>query len=328
MASKRCVCNTGVFTRSSASPYDKLSCCSVLQQNSAYETLHHAPCKSVIVTIVCVAVRSSHACRQSEVNKKRELNMQADVKRAEIACVHKILHRSKIANFIQTSASPPLCWLPGKHNTATQALLQQEQAKLDVYKVRAEPGAQVGETVLLNSGMCVADMQKFARDVRCCTVLAQEALHLPPSHACTAKHVLPVILSHLDRHHAFYGAAHVFVAVCRQCECQNFGYSLSSLHASSIMVLTVLQQEEADKVEAKRQQVVAAVASMAAALEAADARRREAALNPPRPVAAPSAAAVGETDAANAGADAAAPMQADDIETADQEDAEPGLCHV
>lgn len=61
--------------------------------------------------------------------------MKADVKRAEIACVQKILHRSKIANFIQTTASPALCWLPGKHNAATQALLQQEQAKLDVYKV-------------------------------------------------------------------------------------------------------------------------------------------------------------------------------------------------
>ena len=76
-----------------------------------------------------------HTCRQSEVNKKRELNMQAEVKRAEIAYVQKVLHRSKVANFIQTTASPPLCWLPGKPNAATQALLQQEQAKLDVFKV-------------------------------------------------------------------------------------------------------------------------------------------------------------------------------------------------
>lgn len=60
--------------------------------------------------------------------------MQADVKRAEIAYVQKVLHRSKIALYIQTAAGPPLCWLPGKPNAATQALLQQEQAKLNVFK--------------------------------------------------------------------------------------------------------------------------------------------------------------------------------------------------
>lgn len=61
--------------------------------------------------------------------------MQADVKRAEIAFVHKLLHRSKLANFIQTTAGPPLYWLPGKPSPLTQALLDKEQAKLDAYKV-------------------------------------------------------------------------------------------------------------------------------------------------------------------------------------------------
>ena len=113
--------------------------------------------------------------------------------------------------------------------------------------------------------------------------------------------------------HACHGTAHSLAVACGTCQ-----------------LASVLQQEEADKVEAKRQQVVAAVASMAAALEAADAKRREAALNPPRPVAAPSAAAAAAgADTANAEPDAAAPMQADDTEDADQnEDAEPGLCQV
>ncbi len=68
-------------------------------------------------------------------NLKRELNMQAEVKRAEIGLVQRVLHRSKIAKFIQTNAGPPLCWLPGKHNAATQSLLEKEQEKLEAFKV-------------------------------------------------------------------------------------------------------------------------------------------------------------------------------------------------
>lgn len=61
--------------------------------------------------------------------------MQADVKRAEIAYVQKLVHRSRLALFIHTVAGPPLCWLPGKPSPATQALLEQEQIKLEAYKV-------------------------------------------------------------------------------------------------------------------------------------------------------------------------------------------------
>lgn len=74
-------------------------------------------------------------CRHTEVNLKKELNMQADVKRAEIGLVQRILRRTLLTNFIQTSAGPPLFWLPGKHNTATQSLLKKEQEKLEAYKV-------------------------------------------------------------------------------------------------------------------------------------------------------------------------------------------------
>lgn len=61
--------------------------------------------------------------------------MQADVKRAEIVLVQKVLRRTLLTNFIQTTAGPPLFWLPGKHNAATQSLLQKEQQKLEAYKV-------------------------------------------------------------------------------------------------------------------------------------------------------------------------------------------------
>ena len=74
-------------------------------------------------------------CRQAELNLKRELGMQADIKRAEINLVQRVVLRGKIANFIQTSAGPPLCWLPGKPNAATQQLLQKEQEKLEAFKV-------------------------------------------------------------------------------------------------------------------------------------------------------------------------------------------------
>ncbi len=106
----------------------------------------HAPLEDSMLTaymlnsLVPLQARGSHksiaACRQSEINLKKELNMQAEVKRAEIALVQRVLHRSKVANFIQTSAGPPLCWLPGKHNAATQSLLQKEQEKLEDFKVR------------------------------------------------------------------------------------------------------------------------------------------------------------------------------------------------
>lgn len=62
--------------------------------------------------------------------------MQADVKRAEIVLVQKVLRRTLLTNFIQTNAGPPLFWLPGKHNTATQSLLQKEQEKLEACKVQ------------------------------------------------------------------------------------------------------------------------------------------------------------------------------------------------
>ncbi|KAL0028450.1 hypothetical protein WJX77_007255 [Trebouxia sp. C0004] len=79
--------------------------------------------------------REMAAKRQTEMNLRRELNMQAEVKRAEIGLVQRVLHRSKIARFIQTNAGPPLCWLPGKHNAATQSLLEKEQEKLEAFKL-------------------------------------------------------------------------------------------------------------------------------------------------------------------------------------------------
>lgn len=68
-------------------------------------------------------------------NLKKELNMQADVKRAEIVLVQRVLRRKLMTNFIQTKAGPPLCWVPGRHNAATQSLLQKEQDKLGAYEV-------------------------------------------------------------------------------------------------------------------------------------------------------------------------------------------------
>lgn len=77
------------------------------------------------------------------------------------------------------------------------------------------------------------------------------------------------------------------------------------------------QEEEILKVEAKRQQVKTAVAAMATALEAADARRREAALRPYKPPviqSGPNAEAAPGTEGTEA--DAAAPMQTDEAEAA------------
>ena len=61
--------------------------------------------------------------------------MQADIKRAEIMLLQRVLRRKLMTNFIQTKAGPPLCWLPGKQNAVTQGLLQKEQEKLEAFKV-------------------------------------------------------------------------------------------------------------------------------------------------------------------------------------------------
>lgn len=83
-----------------------------------------------------IFIYAEFMCRHTEINLKKELNMQADVKRAEIVLVQRLLRRKLLTNFIQTKAGPPLFWLPGKHNTTTQGLLQKEQEKLEAYKVQ------------------------------------------------------------------------------------------------------------------------------------------------------------------------------------------------
>ena len=83
-----------------------------------------------------------------------------------------------------------------------------------------------------------------------------------------------------------------------------------------------LQQDEAAKVQAKKQQVADSVVSMAAALQAADARRQEAALAPPKPAAAQAATAAPDNAGEdNADGDAAAPMQTDAADDVQEQDA-------
>ncbi|DBA67262.1 TPA: hypothetical protein ACH3X2_001571 [Trebouxia sp. C0005] len=116
--------------------------------------------------------REMAAKRQAEMNLKRELNMQAEVKRAEIGLVQRVLHRSKIAKFIQTNAGPPLCWLPGKHNAATQSLLEKEQEKLEAFKL--EEAAKM-ETKRQSVAENVAAMARAAEAAAARRLAAAEA---------------------------------------------------------------------------------------------------------------------------------------------------------
>ena len=75
--------------------------------------------------------------RQAEIDKINELDLQTSLKELEIAFLTRIQRHSLLQNFIRTQSTPPIHWLPVKHNTATKKLLQQEMEKFKKWKVRA-----------------------------------------------------------------------------------------------------------------------------------------------------------------------------------------------
>ena len=76
--------------------------------------------------------------RQAEVAKHRELGALSQTKRMELILAERYRREAQLSNFIRTSASSPLHWLPAKHCEETLLLLQREQQRLEAWKVRIQ----------------------------------------------------------------------------------------------------------------------------------------------------------------------------------------------
>ena len=75
-------------------------------------------------------------CRMAELNRKRELNAAAELKRAEIILARRYAHQAMLAKFLRTAAQPQLLWAPAKHCADTILLEEQRQLELAVWMVR------------------------------------------------------------------------------------------------------------------------------------------------------------------------------------------------
>ena len=75
------------------------------------------------------------AGRQAEINRKRELTMQADVKRLEISLAQRILHHDRLAAFLKTRNGPHILWTPATTSAETKSLFEDRQLELTAWKV-------------------------------------------------------------------------------------------------------------------------------------------------------------------------------------------------
>lgn len=88
------------------------------------------------------------AKRLTEISRKREINLRADMKIIELVYAQKVKHHvHNCAFFLRTSTSPPVFWLPSKPNDLTRALADRQQQELEEWKaaqleqMEAERGA-------------------------------------------------------------------------------------------------------------------------------------------------------------------------------------------
>jgi len=76
------------------------------------------------------------ACRVSEINRKRELDVQLQMKEKEIRVAEGIAKETGLAKWLKTGCSPPLMWLPRLHNQDTRLLLEQRLVDVGAWEVR------------------------------------------------------------------------------------------------------------------------------------------------------------------------------------------------
>ena len=83
-------------------------------------------------------MRAAALRRREEINKKRELEMQARAKKLEIGLAARITHHAKLFNFLKTSSGPSVLWLPAHISSGVQQMLEQRQADYQSWQV--QPG--------------------------------------------------------------------------------------------------------------------------------------------------------------------------------------------
>ena len=86
--------------------------------------------------------------RREEINKKRELEMQARAKKLEIGLAARITHHAKLFNFLKTAAGPSVLWLPAHISSGVQQMLEQRQSDFQTWQAcparcRPVPGCPV-----------------------------------------------------------------------------------------------------------------------------------------------------------------------------------------
>ena len=62
-------------------------------------------------------------CRQQETEKLKELDMMRKVKGLQLIYAKRLKHRELLLHFLSTSTHPAIYWLPAKHSTTTQAMM-------------------------------------------------------------------------------------------------------------------------------------------------------------------------------------------------------------
>ncbi len=102
---------------------------------------------------MCKADWDEHVCRMGELNRKRELNAAAELKRAEIILARRYTHQAMLAKFLRTAAQPQLLWTPAKHCADTILLEEQRQLELAVWMVRIHQVSQWYVNHTARSGM-------------------------------------------------------------------------------------------------------------------------------------------------------------------------------
>ena len=73
--------------------------------------------------------------RVSEINKKKELDLQLQAKEYEVLMAKKLAGDVKLGAWLRTAAGPSLLWLPKHHNENTRLLLEQRRIDLEAWQV-------------------------------------------------------------------------------------------------------------------------------------------------------------------------------------------------
>ena len=113
----------------------------------------------------------------AELNRKRELNAAAELKRAEIILARRYTHQAMLAKFLRTAAQPQLLWTPAKHCADTILLEEQRQLELAVWMVSS---CDVKSRVAPTHDICEGGARETGVEVAVCDVQGQcEALSWP-----------------------------------------------------------------------------------------------------------------------------------------------------